>query len=390
IEVALSVVLLVGAGLLLRSFSAVLKQNPGLEPHGLIAGQIWVPVPNNPEANRYLTPAEQAALARQLLDRLMRIPGVRRIALGSSGDLPLLNNSTNAVPFSLPDEPATRDDSRAAQFGSVSAGYFDALETPLIAGRFFTDHDDANAPGVVVVNQAFARRFGPRIAGQSLVGERLRVGRSKDLRIVGIVGDIRTDGLDVQPEPHVYQSILQRSTVALAVFLRTSDDIRGTRGALTRAVRDVDPELPVFAVRTMEDLMSSSMARRRFSLELISAFAVSALLLAAFGLYGIVAFVVRQRQHEFGVRIALGAQSGDIATLVLGPGLLLTSAGIVVGIAASLGLTRLISALLVGVSANDPMTLLGVSALLLAVTAAACMVPVSRAVRVSPTEALRG
>lgn len=385
-EVALSIVLLVGAGLLVRSFSAVLRQDPGVVTEGLIAGQIWVPVPNNPDANRYLTPPQRAALARRLLVELANLPGVESAALGTSSDIPLLNSPNNPIPFSLPDEATTHELDHAAQFGSVSAQYFDALRTPLKAGRVFTDHDDASAPNVVVVNESFARRFSPQ---RSLIGRRLRNARGVDFEIIGVVGDVRYDRLDLAPEPHVYHSILQRPNIALAVMLRTRADLNATGDALTRAVHDVDSELPVFNVRSMSDMESASMVRRRFSLFLMSAFALSALLLAALGIYGVMAFVVSQRDREFGLRLALGAAPRDILHLALRPGLVLTAMGAIVGLGASLVVTRLMSALLFGVSANDPITFLAVPALLVIVALAACLVPARRATRVSPIQALK-
>ena len=385
LEVAVSVVLLTGAGLLLRSFAAVMRQDPGLDPNGLIAGQIWVPVPNNPQANRYLTPPQQTALARRLLDAFVGLPGVEAAAVGTANDVPFLNQG-NAFPFSLPDESTTQDQNHAAQFGAVSPSYFDVLKTPLKRGRLFTDHDDTASARVVVVNDAFVKEFS---RDRDPIGRRVRVGRGVDLEIVGVVGDVRYGGLDRTPVPRIYQSILQRGAVTLAVFVRTRSTLRTTREALIAAVHQVDPELPVFGVRTTDELMSSSLARRQFALNLISIFAVTALLLAALGIYGVMTYLVSQRKQEFGVRLALGAEAGNIVRLVLGPALLLTVTGVVIGLGASLATSRLLAALVYGVSASDPVTLGGVALLLGAVTLASCLLPVRRATRVSPLEALR-
>ena len=385
LEVAVSVVLLTGAGLLLRSFAAVMRQDPGLDPDGLVAGQIWVPVPNNPQANRYLTTQQQSALARRLLDAFVRLPGVEAAAVGTANDVPFLNQG-NAFPFSLPDESTTQDQNHAAQFGAVSPGYFDVLKTPLKRGRLFTDHDDTASTKVVVVNEAFVRQFS---RDRDPIGRRVRVGRGFDLAIVGVVGDVRYGGLDRPAEPRIYQSILQRGSVTLAVFFRTRSTLRTTRDALVAAVHDVDPELPVFGVRTTDELMSSSLTRRQFALKLISIFAVTALLLAALGIYGVMTYLVSQRSQEFGVRLALGAESRNIVTLVLGPALVLTVTGVILGLGASLATSRLLSALVYGVSVSDPVTLAAVALLLAAVTIASCLLPVRRATRVSPLEALR-
>ena len=391
LEVALSAVLLIGAGLLVRSFSAVLRQSPGLDPERLVAGQIWVPVPNNPQANRYLTPAQRAGLARELLARIALLPGIEESALGTSSDIPLLSNVNSTVPFSLPDEVSTQENDHAAQFGAVSAEYFDALKTPLKKGRVFTDHDADSSPRVVVVNEAFVRRFSPQ---RDVIGRRLRYvlrGAQYEAEVVGIVGDVRNDGLDAAPPPRVYQSLLQYPIVRLAVFLRTRAglDVKATKEAVTQTVHSIDPELPVFSVRTMAELRSTSLARRQFSLFLMSVFAVIALLLAALGIYGVMAFVVSRRAQEFGIRLALGAKPQDILGLAFRPGLILTATGTIIGLGASIVVTRLMSSLLFGVSASDPMTFTVVPVLLGIVTMAACFIPARRATRVSPMEALK-
>jgi putative ABC transport system permease protein len=391
LEVALSAVLLIGAGLLVHSFAAALSQNPGLDPDRLVAGQIWVPVPGDPKTDQYLTPTQRAKLARELLARLAQLPGMEQTAIGTQADIPLLSNVSNPQPFSLPDEASTHDNDHAAEFGAVSARYFSALRTPLIKGRVFTDHDADSSARVVVVNEAFVRRFSPQ---RDVLGRRLRYvlrGTRYEAEIVGVVGDVRNRGLDAAPPPHVYQSILQYPKVRLAVFLRTRSeaDVKATKEALTQTVHSINPEFPVFGVRTMADLMSASMARRKFSLFLMSVFAVSALLLAGLGIYGVMAFVVSQRAQEFGIRLALGAVPQNILGLAFRPGIILTATGTIVGLGASIVVTRLMSSLLFGVSASDPMTFAVVPVLLGIVTMAACFIPARRATRVSPMEALK-
>jgi predicted permease len=394
LEVALSAVLLIGTGLLVRSFSAALSQNPGLDPERLVTGQIWVPIPVNPEADQYLTLTQRAGLARELLVRSALLPGIEQSAVGTSSDIPLLSNVNNPAPFSLPDEVSTQGNDHAAEFGAVSAGYFAVLKTPLKKGRVFTDHDADSTERVVVVNEAFVRRFSPQ---RDVVGRRLRYvwrgrdGSAKEADIIGVVGDVRNDGLDVAPPPRVYESILQHPSVRPAVFLRARSDIdvKATKEALTQIVHSINPELPVFNVRTMADLMAASMARRKFSLVLMAVFAVSALLLAALGIYGVMAFVVSQRTQEFGIRLALGAKPGNILGLAFRPGLMLTATGTMVGLGASIVVTRLMSSLLFGVAASDPMTFAVVPVLLGIVTMAACFIPARRATRVSPMEVLK-
>ena len=395
LEVALSAVLLVGAGLLVRSFSAALHQNPGLDQHRLVVGQIWIPNPSDPKANPYVTLPGRAGLARDLLARLALAPGVAQSAVGTANEVPLVSNVNNPDAFSLTDEPTAQNNDHAAEFGAVTARYFDVLGTPVKEGRVFTDHDVDSTVRVVVVNEAFVRRFSPQ---RDPIGRHLRYvwrgGRDvqpKESEIIGVVGDVRNDGLDLPASPRVYESLLQHPGIRLAAFLRTRSDpdVRSTKEALTQAVHGVNPELPVFNVRTMGDLMSASMARRRFSLDLMSAFAVSALLLAALGIFGVMAFVVSQRAQEFGIRIALGAKPRDILGLAFRPGLMLTATGTVVGLVAAIGVTRLMASLLYEVSASDPITFAAVPLLLAVVTTAACFIPARRATRVSPMQVLK-
>jgi putative ABC transport system permease protein len=382
LEVALSAVLLIGAGLLVRSFSAAISQNPGLDPQRLVAGQIWAPIVDVPK---------RAELARELLARLDVLPGMEHTAIGTSTAVPLLGIVNSPVAFSLPDEVSTQDNDHAAEFAAVSAGYFDVLKTPLKKGRVFTNHDADSSARVVVVNEAFVHRFSPQ---RDAVGQRLRFtsrGQAQEAQIIGVVGDVRNDGLDLAAPPRVYESILQYPGIRLAVLLRTRSDVdvKATKEAITAIVHSINPAFPVFDVRTMADLMSASMARRRFSLFLMSVFAVSALLLAALGIYGVMAFVVRQRAQEFGIRLALGAKPLDILGLAFRPGLILTATGTIVGLGASIVVTRLMSSLLFGVSASDPTTFAVVPVLLGIVTMAACFLPARRATRVSPMEALK-
>lgn len=389
-EVALSVVLLAAAGLLIRSFARTVSANPGLDPNGLIAAQIWVPVPNNPAMNLYRDLPSRTALVTNLLSRLSVIPGVEYAALGTVATLPSGNASPNPGPFALPDEPNTQEQNRAAQFASVSADYFRALGTPIRRGRAFTQHDDSTKAWVVIVNEAFVRRFSP---DKDPVGRVIRLGRApntRDAEIVGVSANVQNNRLDVPTEPAIYFSMLQRPTTNLAVFLRTKLDVAGARTNLSLAVREVDGELPVFNVRTVAEMMSASIARRRFSLFLMTAFAASALLLAALGVYGVVAFSVNQRKQEFGVRSALGASPRDILTVAMKPGLALAALGAGAGLVAAFIATQLMKAMLFGVTATDPVTFAVVPVLLLLVAGVACVLPGLRATKVPPIRALRG
>jgi len=257
-QIALSVVLLIAAGLLIRSFAIVLEQDPGLDPTNLVAGQVWVPVPNNPAANKYLDPGKLASMVSELHERLTHLPGVEYAALGTPADIPLLGGTNNARPFSLPDESTTQQNDYAAKFGAVGPLYFAALRIPVVKGRVFTQHDDLTAPTVAVVNEAFVRKFSH---GRDIVGRRLSGTRNAtQFEIVGVVGDVRENGLDAETAPRVYLSLLQRPNVALAVFMRSRNGPRTVRDALEQTVHEVglDPSwitLEITETDAMSDLV---------------------------------------------------------------------------------------------------------------------------------------
>jgi putative ABC transport system permease protein len=396
LEVALSVVLLISAGLLIRSFSAMLRERPGIDPRGVTVAQIWIPRPNNPDANPYLNPPPRARLARELVQRLEAAPGVQRVAVGLTTSVPFLStrvlNFRNLIAFSFPDNATSAQEEYTADFGAVSPNYFDLLKLPLRKGRVFTDHDDDKAPNVVVVNEAFARKFFPQ---QDPIGQHVRdtgrdTGRATtDSEIIGVVGDVRDHGLDQAPEPRLYGSILQRSRQLFAVFLRTSANLTTTRQLVTRTMEQIDPELPVYGVTTMNELVSNSMARRRLALFLMSTFAALALFLASLGIYGVTAFLVKQRVQEFGIRMALGAQIRDILVLAVRPGLVLVSIGAAAGVVVSMFVTRVMSSLLFAVSSTDLFTFITVPLVLAVIAVIACLIPARYATRISPAEALR-
>jgi predicted permease len=395
LEVALSVVLLISAGLLIRSFSAMLRERPGIDPRGVTVAQIWIPVPNSPDANHYLNPPQRARLARELVQRLVAAPGVPSVAVGLSTNVPFLSNVRNLIAFSFPDSATSAQEEYTADYGAVSPNYFDLLKLPLRKGRVFTDHDDYGATNVVVVNEAFARKFFPQ---QDPIGQHVRDSKrtatdsartATDSEIIGVVGDVLDHGLDQPPEPRLYGSILQRSAYRVAVFLRTSANLTTTRQLVTRTMEQIDPELPVYGVTTMDELISSSMARRRLALFLMSTFAALALFLAGLGIYGVTAFLVKQRVQEFGIRMALGAQIRDILLLAVRPGLVLVSIGAAAGLVVSMFVTRLMSSLLFAVSSTDPFTFITVPLVLAIVAVIACLIPARYATRISPAEALR-
>jgi len=395
LEVALSVVLLISAGLLIRSFSAMLRERPGIDPRGVTVAQIWIPVPNSPDANHYLNPPQRARLARELVQRLEAAPGVESVAVGLGTNVPFLSNVRNLIAFSFPDSATSAQEEYTADYGAVSPNYFDLLKLPLRKGRVFTDHDDYGATNVVVVNEAFARKFFPQ---QDPIGQHVRDSKrtatdsartATDSEIIGVVGDVLDHGLDQPPEPRLYGSILQRSAYRVAVFLRISANLTTTRQLVTRTMEQIDPELPVYGVTTMNELISSSMARRRLALFLMSTFAALALFLASLGIYGVTAFLVKQRVQEFGIRMALGAQIRDILVLAVRPGLVLVSIGAAAGLVVSMFVTRLMSSLLFAVSSTDLFTFITVPLVLAVIAVIACLIPARYATRISPAEALR-
>jgi putative ABC transport system permease protein len=383
-EIALSVVLLSGAGLLVHSFWNTLRVNPGFDAQGLLVARIWIPYPNNPKANRYLTAPSTAGLSREILRCVRTLPGIEEVAMGGNNSVPLVNNSLKQIAFSLPDQPDSAQKQRSAEFGGVSPEFFQVLRTPLLRGRSFTDADTDKTKRVVMINESFAKQY---LTGHD-VGQRMNVGGA-DWKIVGVVADVRHDGLDSPAAPRVYRAMYQGPANEIAVFLRGATDSIGLKQAVTRVVQGVDPDLPVYGVQTMREMMATSLARRRFSLSLMAVFGVLALFLASIGIYGVMAYAVSQRAQEFSIRMALGAEARDILLLALRPGAVLTLAGVALGLAAAQGATHLMASLLFAVSPGDPITFIGVPVALALVALLACWIPARRAVRIPPVIALR-
>ena len=384
-EVALSVVLLSGAGILLHSFCNTLRVNPGFDPEGLLVTRIWIPVPNNPKANRYLTAPPLAAFSREVLRQVRMLPGVQDAAMGGENSVPFVHNFSSLRAFSLPDQPDSAQKQRSAEFAWVSPDFFRAVRTPLLRGRVFTEADTDKTKPVVLVNESFAKRY---LSGHD-IGKRMNYD-GKDWEIVGVVGDVRDDGLDAPVAPRLYRALYQDAeSNELAVFLRSASDSAGLKQAVTRIVHGVDTELPVYGVRTMPEMMAASLARRRFSLFLMAAFGALALFLASIGIYGVMAYAVTQRAQEFSIRMALGAEARDILLLALRPGAALTLTGLALGLAAAQGATHLMASLLFGVSPADPITFVGVPIALAFVALLACWIPARRAVHLPPVSALR-
>jgi predicted permease len=385
-EIALSLVLLTGAGLLVRSFWNMLSVNPGFQIDRLSVGQIWIPVPNNPQKNPYRQTAARAQFVRDVVRELGKIPGVKNIAIGNNIGLPFLGQRQE-IPFEIAGESEGGAAKMAAPADTVTPTYLDTMKIPLRSGRFFTDADTDKSERVVAVNETFVKKF---LSGRDPLTTPLMMGNPPEkIRIAGVVGDVQEDGLDTAVSPLFYFPICQTSGYGMVIYLRTNTNAAVPESAIAGAVHQINPDLPVFGVRTMNELLGTSMARRRFALGLMGIFATMALFLAAVGIYGLMAYAVSQRTQEFGVRIALGAQTRDIALLALRPGVALAVAGVAIGMVGAAVLTRWMSSLLFEVSPTDALTFVGVPLILGLVALAACCIPARRAMRVDPIIALR-
>jgi predicted permease len=389
-EFALSLVLLVGAGLLIRSFANLLAVQPGFNPEHVVNARIWLPVPNDPNLNPYLKPQQRSAFVRELLLRLRVLPGVEHAAVGS-GNTPF-SGRPFFFPFNIEGQAIAESESPTAEFGSLTPDFPATVGLTLVRGRFFTESDNDTGTPVAVVDQTAADRFWPN---QDPIGQRIQLiapGAPVPppiTMIVGVIGRTKSEGLDAPYQPHIFFSSLQNVGFTMSIYVRTTASPDALEDSLRRAVQSVDPNLPIFGVRTMDSIVSDSLASRRFAMLVLGFFATTALLLAAIGIYGVMAYFVNQRVREIGVRMALGARPGDVLKLVVRRGMSLALIGVVLGVAASLGLTRLLSGLLFGVRAGDPLTL-GVFTVCLAVVALlANFIPARRATRIDPTVALR-
>ena len=384
VEIALSVVLLSAAGLLLHSFWNSMQSNPGFNPNHLMVARIRIPFPNNPEANRYRTVPRFAAMSHEVLRRVRGLAGAGEAAMGGDNSLPLVNNTDKPTPFSLPDEPESSGRQQTTETALVGPEYFHVLGVPILRGRGFTEDDTDKTKPVVVVSESFVRQYLKKRDLGTRIGFAPRT-----LEIVGVVGDVHADGLDTPAAPRVYFALYQKPANEMTIFLRGAPDSSETRRAVAAVVDGVDHDLPVYGIRSMQEIMADSLARRRFALALMALFGTLALFLASIGIYGVMAYAIGQRSQEFGIRMALGAEPRDILLLAFRPGVILTCIGIAVGIPGGLGSARLMSALLYGVAPYDPATFGAVAALLALVALAACWIPARRAIRVSPSVALK-
>jgi putative ABC transport system permease protein len=317
------------------------------------------------------------------------IPGVRNAAISSGNGVPLVGPH-NSGGFTIEGDAVTNNAIPTAQIGVVSPDYFRTMETPLKRGRFFSDADDRQAPQVVVIDEALAERY---FNNRDPLGLRVKRGGPASeapwMTIVGIVGNIKSDGVDQPDQPHLYHPIFQNPAYAMAIYVRTDVAPSTVTQSLREQVRALDRDLPVFGERTMTQVAAESMGRRRFAMQVVGLFGILALLLAAVGIYGVIAYSVTQRTREIGIRVALGASRSAILRWVLKQGMILTMAGVVVGLVGALALTRLLRSLLFGVGPTDILTYGVLAAVLTVVALIACYIPARRATRVNPVVALR-
>jgi putative ABC transport system permease protein len=381
-EVALSLVLLIGAGLLVKSFARLQKVNPGFDPSNVLTMKLSLP------GARYREPRDKAEFYSKLVARVAALPGVESAAATLSLPLGGSNYSVGRA-FIREGRPLTPEESDNAAYSVATPDYFRAMRIPLLRGRAFNERDDADSPMVVVINETMARKVFP---GEDPVGKRIRIWRDEKFprEIVGVVGEAKPEGMDAEPAFQMYVPVRQDGAWnSLTLVVRAQGEPSSLAGAVRGEVRALDKDLPVYNVKTMGQVVSEATAYRRVTAVLMAGFAVVALLLAAVGLYGVVSYAVAQRTREFGIRVALGAQTRDILRLVLRQGGALVLAGVLAGVAAALVATRVLASLLYEVSTTDATVFVLVPALLAAVALAACLVPARRATKVDPTEALR-
>ena len=377
-EVALSLLLLAGAGLMIKSFWHLQQVNPGFDPNNLLSIEVALP-----EA-KYNEPAQRTAFFSDALAKIAALPGVKAAELISSPPLSGRRN-VNVFPIEGRPEPKTIADAPLADFRIISPDYFRTMGIALEQGRTFENADEATSQKVTILSEAFTRKFSD---GENLLGRRINIDGSW-FTVVGIVNDVHQSGLDEEAAPHVYVSYKQLVPQRTGLVIRTSVDPLSVVGNIRTQIRAIDPDQPIYNVNSMTALMSEKVAPRQLNLVLLASFAGLALLLAAIGLYGLMSNLVVQRTGEIGLRMALGARRADVLRLVIMRGLKLALLGSVIGMGASLLFLRFMSTLLVSVTATDPLTLSMVSLVVMLVAVIACLIPAKKATKVDPLVALR-
>jgi len=394
-EFALSLVLMVAAGLLLRSFRDLLNVRLGFNPESVMTVRTRLPYPNDPKTDIYRTPAQEAPFFREILRRAGTLPGVEEVALGDTASIPLDESqrylkqvSDGYFPFTLEGRNMQSDQLAVVERSSVTPDYFHLLSIPLLRGRLFNDLDDDKAPQVAVINEAFARTYWP---GQDPLGKRFKSMRAESpwITVVGMIANARTESLAQASVPQIYLAVYQTGAKHLAILLRGHLDAAAIPEEVREQVQAADPTLPVFGAQTLNATVSAALSERRLSMEMVGLFALTALILAGLGIYGVISYMVSERTHEIGIRLALGAQRRNILRIIVRQGFALALAGAALGLVCALIVSHLMAGLLYGVSPTDPLTFASVALLFIGVALLASYIPARRAVRVDPLVALR-
>jgi putative ABC transport system permease protein len=383
-EVAAALVLLAGAGLLIKSFARLRDVNAGFDAKNVLTATISLP------RSRYPDAGSQLRFFQQAIERIEALPGVK--AVGAINDLPL-SGDKDSTTFTIEGQPLLPMGQQPnTEWRLVNKDYFKAMSIPIIKGRVFTQSDTSEAPAAIIINEEMAARYFP---GEDPVGKRLVLNLTISnpspipREIVGVAGNARDLALDSETRPEVYAPFLQETVSYMALMVKTESDPASLAVAVRAEARAIDKDLPVSSIQTMEQVFAGSIAGRRFNMLLLGVFAAAALILAAVGIYGVMSYSVTERTRELGIRMALGASSGDILKLVVGQGMRLAAIGLGAGLVAALVLTRALSSLLYEVSATDPLTFAAISFALASVALMACYIPARRAAKVDPMVALR-
>jgi predicted permease len=385
-QIALSVTLLSGTGLLLKTMWSLMHIDPGFKPSSLLVGSIWLPPPGNPAARKYETPESRSIFAEKLLRRLKITPGVTSAALGTGNAIPLVGWNSSA--FQIEGMPATNGTSYAAQISGVSEDYLPTIGAHVESGRDFSA-DDRGDFRVALVNRSLADRIW---SGTNPIGHRIGIGRGDHpawYEIVGVTNDVKSQGFDRPAHPHIYVPIYHHSDYAVSVFVRTSVKPQAEIEAVGRAVTDVDPDLTIFAARSMDQVVARSLGPRRFALVLIGSFALIAVVLSMAGVYAITTLLVSQRRREIGIRMALGASKANVLLVVLQKGMRLTFVGIGVGLFGAVFLAGSLKSILFEVSPADPAAYVGVAIVVACSALIACYIPARSAAAMDPSAAIR-
>src|ERR1700730_8289216 len=393
-EFALALVLMIAASLLLRSFWGLLNVRVGFHPENVMSVRTRMPYPNDVKIDKYATEAQEAPFIHQLIDRCRSLPGVEEAAVGDPASIPLdqsqreLNALEGKFFFTFERSNERLEAPSMVERSRVTPEYFHLVGILLLRGRLFNEFDVDTAPHVAVVNEAFARTYWPN---EDALGKRFKSTRpdSPWITVVGVIANARTQSLAQIDSPQLYVSVYQDSAKHLSIFLRGHVDTSAIPDQVRAQVQSLDPTLPVFGAQTLNETVSASLSQRRFSMEMVALFALTALLLASLGIYGVISYMVTERTHEIGIRLALGAQRQNILRMVLHQGLKLAIVGAVVGLVGAAVVSQLMAGVLYGIKSTDPLTFASVALLLIAVALLACYLPARRAAHVDPMIALR-